>query len=84
MENHLFETCATDNVISKTDAAWKRATEPPAFSQTQHAEALVAKSPRYLEVYYEYVLKGIFIKDLHESVHRGMPSYWSPHPGSTL
>lgn len=67
--NHLLETCATDKVIAEKDAALTHYCQSPATLRTQLEEALVTESLRCLNVCDEYVLKGIFIEALHESIH---------------
>lgn len=81
--NCLLQTYAANNFIAKTDAALRRYIPPSTVFPMKYAEALRNKSLKCSKVYDAYVLKGIFIDGPHESVHHGMPSYRSTHPGST-
>lgn len=47
-------------------------------------EDFVTRSLRCAEVYDDYILKGIFIKGLHESVRHRMRSHWGTHPEAAL
>lgn len=82
--NYLLETYATDDVIAETDAEILRFTQPPTKSPTEYAEALWNKALRCDRVYDEYVLKGIFIEGLHESIRHSMRSYWGSRKNATV
>lgn len=81
---YLLHAYGNDDVIDKTNVTLTRLTQPLTMSSTQYEEALVATSLRREDMCDEYVLKGIFIEGLQESVRRSGRSYWSTHPKSTL
>lgn len=53
-----------------------RFTQPLNKSHTKYAEALYNKVVRCDRVYDEYMLKGIFIEFLLESIYHSRRSYW--------
>lgn len=82
--NHLFETYAMDDVIEETDAKIMHYTPSADKKPIESTELLWSKALRCDRVYVEYVLKGIFIEDLHKSIRHIMGPYWESKKNATM
>lgn len=69
---YLLQTYLSQDVVAETNAALTCYTQPSTVMPVQYVKALVYKSLKYREVYEEYLLKGLLIKGLHESLHHSM------------
>lgn len=80
---YLLLTYAIDDVIDETNAKLQRYVQPSTVLPKKYAESLLGSPFTGRELYDDYVLREIFIPELHEPVCRGMGSYWNAHPEST-
>lgn len=81
---YVLQTYAAGNVIAETDVPLARYIQPSAKPPKKYAEELVLKKNTVWGRARWVLLKGIFVEDIHASVHRSLQSHCSTHPGPAL
>lgn len=74
--HNLLKIYATGDIVSETDASMMQFTQPLNKLATEYSEALWNNALRCERVNDEYVLKGVLIEGLLESIRHTMHSYW--------
>lgn len=82
--HYLSQSYAISDVIAEVDAALTRFTQLLTMKPKKYAKVSVTESLRCVEINDKYVLQGIFIEFLHNSVCYTMPSDKCTQPRSTI
>lgn len=77
--DHLWETSATDDIISETDSKIAHFVKQSNMLLLEFANAIWLKVLWCPHVYNSYVCNVIFVKGLLQSISHNMRAYWSSY-----
>lgn len=81
---YLLNSYVMEDIMGNTDSEMTHNVKQLPMSLLEFANGFWLKTFRCLQAYSEYVLKKIFLEDLHWSIGHSMPSYGSSHQRPSL